>query len=184
MLKKKIPLSCTSSGHYYIPITKPLPDKCKFKYIPFIKKISSKNMSKKLKLQQSYIDNLVILVVRNCVTHYFALSTFSGLFGICLSFILCPFLMAVLFQLHQNADDQTNCHVYMLYYSPTAQNTFYPHQSTVVKSVQLTLFCRKRTFVSLSSTSLPAVHFRFSYFLSWTTVAHAFRFLNAHLLLV
>ena len=30
MLKKKIPLSCTSSGHYYIPITKPLPDKCKF----------------------------------------------------------------------------------------------------------------------------------------------------------
>ena len=36
MLKKKIPLSCTSSGHYYIPITKPLPVKRKFKHIPFI----------------------------------------------------------------------------------------------------------------------------------------------------
>ena len=36
MLKKKIPLSCTSSGHYYIPITKPLPDKHKFKHILFI----------------------------------------------------------------------------------------------------------------------------------------------------
>ena len=47
MLKKKIPLSCTLSGHYYIPITKPLPDKCKFKHIPFIKEISSKNMAKK-----------------------------------------------------------------------------------------------------------------------------------------
>ena len=42
MLKKKIPLSCTSSGHYYIPITKPLPDKHKFKHIPFTKEISSK----------------------------------------------------------------------------------------------------------------------------------------------
>ena len=47
MLKKKIPLSCTLSGHYYIPITKPLPDKCKFKYIPFMKEISSKNMAEK-----------------------------------------------------------------------------------------------------------------------------------------
>ena len=65
---KKIPLSCTSSGHYYVPITKPLPDKRKFKYIPFIKEISSKNTTEKLKFQQSYIDNLVILVVRNCVT--------------------------------------------------------------------------------------------------------------------
>ena len=68
MLKKKILLSCTSFGHYYFPITKPLPEKRKFKYIPFIKEISSKNTTKKLKLQQSYIDNLVILVVRNCVT--------------------------------------------------------------------------------------------------------------------
>ena len=68
MSKKKIPLSCTSSGHYYIAITKPLLDKHKFKHIPFIKEISSKNMAKKLKLQQSYIDNLVILVIRNCVT--------------------------------------------------------------------------------------------------------------------
>ena len=50
MLKKKIPLSCTSSGHYYIPITKALPDKHKFKYIPFIKEISSKNMSEKIKI--------------------------------------------------------------------------------------------------------------------------------------
>ena len=40
MLKKKIPLSCTSSGHYYIPITKSLPDKRKFKHILFIKEIS------------------------------------------------------------------------------------------------------------------------------------------------
>ena len=35
MLKKNIPLSCTPSGHYYIPITKPLPDKRKFKHIFF-----------------------------------------------------------------------------------------------------------------------------------------------------
>ena len=69
MLKKKIPLNCTSSGHYYIPITKPLPDKRKFKHIPFIKEISSKNMSEKIKIAtQSYIDNFVILVVRNYVT--------------------------------------------------------------------------------------------------------------------
>ena len=47
MLKKKIPLSCTSSGHYYIPITKPLPAKRKFKHILFIKEISSKNTAKK-----------------------------------------------------------------------------------------------------------------------------------------
>ena len=50
MLKKKIPLSCTLSGHYYIPITKLLPDKPKFKYIPFIKEISSKNMAEKIKI--------------------------------------------------------------------------------------------------------------------------------------
>ena len=50
MLKKKIPLGCTSSGHYYIPITKPLPDKCKFKHILFIKEISSKNTSEKIKI--------------------------------------------------------------------------------------------------------------------------------------
>ena len=50
MLKKKIPLNCTSSGHYYIPITKPLPEKCKFKHIPFIKEISSKNMAEKIKI--------------------------------------------------------------------------------------------------------------------------------------
>ena len=68
MLKKKIPLNCTSSGHYYIPITKPLPHKCKFKHIPIIKEISSKITVKKLKMQQSYIDNLVILVVRNYVS--------------------------------------------------------------------------------------------------------------------
>ena len=68
MLKKKIPLRCSSSGHYYIPITKPLPDKRKFKYIPFIKGSLLKIRQKKLELQQSYIDNLIILVVRNCVT--------------------------------------------------------------------------------------------------------------------
>ena len=50
MLKKKIPFNCTSSGHYYIPITKPLPDKPKFKHIPFIKEISSKNTAKKIKI--------------------------------------------------------------------------------------------------------------------------------------
>ena len=50
MLKKKIPLSCTSSGHYYIPITKPLPDKHKFKHILFIKEISSKNAAEKIKI--------------------------------------------------------------------------------------------------------------------------------------
>ena len=49
MLKTKIPLSCTSSGHYYSPITKPLPDKRKFKHILFIKEISSKNTAKKKK---------------------------------------------------------------------------------------------------------------------------------------
>ena len=58
MLKKKIPLSYILSGHYYIPITKPLPDKRKFKHIPLIKEI----------LLRRYIDNLIILVVRNCVT--------------------------------------------------------------------------------------------------------------------
>ena len=50
MLKKKIPLSCTSSGDYYIAITKPLPDKRKFKYIPFIKESSSKNTTEKIKI--------------------------------------------------------------------------------------------------------------------------------------
>ena len=47
MLKKKIPLSCTLSGHYYIPITKPLPDKHNFKHIPFIKEIPIKNTAEK-----------------------------------------------------------------------------------------------------------------------------------------
>ena len=50
MLKKKIPLNCASSVHYYIPITKPLQDKHKFKHIPFIKEISSKNMTEKIKI--------------------------------------------------------------------------------------------------------------------------------------
>ena len=50
ILKKKIPLSCASSGHYYIPITKPLPDKHKFKHILFIKEISSKNTAEKIKI--------------------------------------------------------------------------------------------------------------------------------------
>ena len=50
MLKKKIPLNCTLSGHYYIPITKTLPDKRKFKHIPFIKEISSKNTAEKIKI--------------------------------------------------------------------------------------------------------------------------------------
>ena len=50
MFKKKIPLRCTSSGHYHIPITKPLPDKSKFKHILFIKEISSKNKSEKIKI--------------------------------------------------------------------------------------------------------------------------------------
>ena len=50
MLKKKIPLNGTLSGHYYIPITKPLPDKRKFKHITFIKKISSKNTAEKNKI--------------------------------------------------------------------------------------------------------------------------------------
>ena len=50
MLKKKIPLNCTSSGHYYISITKPLPDKRKFKHILFIKEISSKNTAEKIKI--------------------------------------------------------------------------------------------------------------------------------------
>ena len=50
MLKKKIPLCCIASGHYYIPITKPLPDKRKFKHIPFIKEISSKNTTEKIKM--------------------------------------------------------------------------------------------------------------------------------------
>ena len=50
MLKKKIRLSCTLSGHNYIPITKLLIDKHKFKHIPFIKEISSKNTAKKIKI--------------------------------------------------------------------------------------------------------------------------------------
>ena len=43
-------MSCTSSGYYYIPITKPLPDKHKFKHILFIKEISSKNTADKIKI--------------------------------------------------------------------------------------------------------------------------------------
>ena len=50
MFKKKIPLRCTSAGHYHITITKPLPDKSKFKHILFIKEISSKNKSEKIKI--------------------------------------------------------------------------------------------------------------------------------------
>ena len=50
MFKKKIPLRCTSSGNYHIPITKPLPDKSKFKHILFIKEIFSKNKSEKIKI--------------------------------------------------------------------------------------------------------------------------------------
>ena len=50
MLKKKIPLSCTLSRHYYISIAKPLPYKRKFKHIPFIKEISSQNTAKKIKI--------------------------------------------------------------------------------------------------------------------------------------
>ena len=50
MFKKKIPWRCTSSGHYHIPITKPLPDKSKFKHILFIKEISSKNKLEKIKI--------------------------------------------------------------------------------------------------------------------------------------
>ena len=42
MFKKKIPLRCTLSGHYHVPITKPLPDKSMFKHILFIKEISRK----------------------------------------------------------------------------------------------------------------------------------------------
>ena len=50
MFKKKIPLRCTSSGHYHIPITKPLSDKSKFKHILFIKENSFKNKSEKIKI--------------------------------------------------------------------------------------------------------------------------------------
>ena len=46
MFKKKIPLRCTSSGHYHIPIIKPLLDTSKFKH--FIEEISSKNKSEKI----------------------------------------------------------------------------------------------------------------------------------------
>ena len=47
MFKKKIPLRCTSSAYYHIPITKSLPDKSKFKHILFIKEISM-NKSEKI----------------------------------------------------------------------------------------------------------------------------------------
>ena len=50
MFKKKIPLRCTFSGHYHIPITKPLPDKSMLKHVHFIKEISSKNKSEKIKI--------------------------------------------------------------------------------------------------------------------------------------
>ena len=50
MLKKKILLSCTSSRHYYIPITKPLLDKRKSKHILFIKEITSKNTAEEIKI--------------------------------------------------------------------------------------------------------------------------------------
>lgn len=50
MFKKKIPLRCTSSGHYHIPITRPLPDRGKLKHILLVKEISSKNKSEKVKV--------------------------------------------------------------------------------------------------------------------------------------
>ena len=50
MFKKKIPLKCTSSGHYHIPITEPLLDKSKFKHILFIKENSFKNKLEKIKI--------------------------------------------------------------------------------------------------------------------------------------
>ena len=65
MFKKKISLRFALSGHHHILTTKPLPDKSKFKHILSLKK-SLRTSQKKLKLQQSYIDNLVILAVRNC----------------------------------------------------------------------------------------------------------------------
>ena len=49
MFKKKISLRCTLSEHYHILITKPLPDKSKFKHILFIQEIS-KNKSEKIKI--------------------------------------------------------------------------------------------------------------------------------------
>ena len=49
-VKKKILLSYTLSGHYYIHITEPLPDKRKFKHILFIKEISFKNTAEKIKI--------------------------------------------------------------------------------------------------------------------------------------
>ena len=50
MCKKKIPLRYLSSGHYHIPIIKPLLEKSKFKHILFIKEISSNNKSEKIKI--------------------------------------------------------------------------------------------------------------------------------------
>lgn len=50
MLGRKVPMQCTSSGHYHIPISRPLPDRGKFKQILFIKEIASKNRLEKIKI--------------------------------------------------------------------------------------------------------------------------------------
>ena len=50
MLGRKVPMKCTSSGHYHIPITRLLPDWDMFDEISFIKKITTKNRSEKVKI--------------------------------------------------------------------------------------------------------------------------------------
>ena len=50
MIKKKIPLRCTSSGHYNVPITKPLPDKRKFKSLSSSSRAASTDIPDPLSL--------------------------------------------------------------------------------------------------------------------------------------
>ena len=50
MLGKKVLLNCTSSGHYYIPISRPPPDRGKLRHIFFLNKIDKKTKAEKLKI--------------------------------------------------------------------------------------------------------------------------------------
>ena len=49
MLERKASMKCTSSGHYYFPITRPQPDRGKFNQIFFIKEIPIPNRVEKVK---------------------------------------------------------------------------------------------------------------------------------------
>ena len=62
--KKKNKLLCILSGHYHIPISRPPPDRGKFRYILYLNQINKKNKAEKCK---NCISNLAIRVQKNYV---------------------------------------------------------------------------------------------------------------------